>query len=97
MSPSELENILCGSDAVADAAVTGIFDAGLATELPRAYIVPSSKALLSQCTPNGPTTPDLQALALEIKKLTESKTVRYKWYILHLLSLTDDSVNTEAG
>ncbi|KAI5205212.1 hypothetical protein AUEXF2481DRAFT_70643 [Aureobasidium subglaciale EXF-2481] len=79
VSPSELENILCGSESVADAAVCGLFDAGLATELPRAYIVPSSKHLLAQCTPNGPVTPDLQALAQEVKQLMESKTVRYKW------------------
>jgi 4-coumarate--CoA ligase len=79
VSPSELENILCGSASVADAAVYGLFDAGLATELPRAYIVPSSKHLLAQCTPNGPITPELQALALEVKQLIESKTVRYKW------------------
>lgn len=79
VSPSELENILCGSPSVADAAVCGLFDAGLATELPRAYIVPSSKHLVDQCTPNGPITPELQALAKEVKKLVESKTVRYKW------------------
>ncbi|KAG9535474.1 acetyl-CoA synthetase-like protein, partial [Aureobasidium melanogenum] len=79
VSPSELENILCGSPSVADAAVCGLFDAGLASELPRAYVVPSSKHLLAQCTPNGPVTPELQALAQEIKQLVESKTVRYKW------------------
>jgi 4-coumarate--CoA ligase len=64
---------------VADAAVYGLFDAALATELPRAYIVPSSKHLLAQCIPNGPKTPELQALAQEIKQLMEAKTVRYKW------------------
>jgi 4-coumarate--CoA ligase len=79
VSPSELENILCGSPSVADAAVYGFFDAALATELPRAYVVPSSRHLLAQCTPNGPKTPELQALAQEIKQLMEAKTVRYKW------------------
>ncbi|KAG9904349.1 acetyl-CoA synthetase-like protein, partial [Aureobasidium melanogenum] len=79
VSPSELENILCGSPSIADAAVCGLFDAGLASELPRAYVVPSSKHLLAQCTPNGLVTPELQALAQEIKQLVESKTVRYKW------------------
>ena len=79
VSPSELENLLCGSSSVADAAVTGVFDASLATELPRAYVVPSSKQLLAQCTQSNEITPELKALAAELKQLIEEKTVRYKW------------------
>lgn len=64
---------------MADAAVTGVFDASLATELPRAYVVPSSKHLLAQCAQNSAITSELQALATELKQLIEEKTVRYKW------------------
>ncbi|GAB7356926.1 hypothetical protein MBLNU459_g7775t2 [Dothideomycetes sp. NU459] len=80
VSPSELENVLCGSPLVADAAVTGIFNAEEATELPRAYVVPSDKKLADMCAPGmSAATPELIALGEELKKLVEGKTIRYKW------------------
>lgn len=39
--PAELEGVLLGSKMVADAAVVGVWDASRASEVPRAYIVPS--------------------------------------------------------
>lgn len=82
VSPSELENILCGSPLIADAAVTGIFNADEATELPRAYLVPTDKRLAGMCAPGmSATTPELIALGEAVKKLVESKTIKYKWYV----------------
>lgn len=80
VSPSELENVLCGSDEIADAAVTSIYNAEQATELPRAYVVPKDPRLLEACAP-GKTeiTPGLKALSEHIKGLTEKKLIRYKW------------------
>lgn len=82
VSPSELDNILCGSPSIANAGVTGIFNADEATELPRAYLVPSSKTLADMCAPGmSVATPELIALGHEVKKLVESKTIKYKWYV----------------
>lgn len=39
--PSEIEALLLGTPLVADAAVIGVWEEELATELPRAYVVPS--------------------------------------------------------
>lgn len=87
VSPSELENILCGSPLIADAAVTGIFNSDEATELPRAYLVPADKRLAKMCAPGmSASTPELVALGEEVKKLVESKTVRYKWYVFQAQS-----------
>lgn len=80
VAPSELENILCGSPNIADAAVSSIFDAAQASEFPRAYVVPADKSLLEQCGPGKTArTPGLDKLADEAKRLIEDKTIKYKW------------------
>jgi len=80
VSPSELENVLCASPHIADAAVTSVFNSAQATELPRAYIVPSSPTLLVDCASGKTTlTPELSRLSEQVKQLTEQKLVRYKW------------------
>ncbi|KAH7089569.1 putative phenylacetyl-CoA ligase [Paraphoma chrysanthemicola] len=42
VAPAQLENLLLGHPAVADVAVTGVYNKDKTTELPRAYIVPAA-------------------------------------------------------
>ncbi|KAL2269310.1 hypothetical protein VTJ83DRAFT_1494, partial [Remersonia thermophila] len=74
VAPAELEAVLCSSEAVADAGVVGVYDAGEATEYPRAFVVP--RAGMATMTPA-----QLQALAKELKELVEKRTTRYKWLV----------------
>lgn len=50
VAPAELEAILMGLDAVADACVVGVYDHEQATEIPRAYIVLQANVSRSQDT-----------------------------------------------
>ena len=53
VSPAELEDHLLGNPNVADCAVVGLYDKGQATELPRAYVVPTaSKFNLKSSSPS---------------------------------------------
>lgn len=47
VAPAELEGLLLGHEGVADCAVTGVFIDHLATEVPRAFVVPSEGAKMT--------------------------------------------------
>ncbi|GAA5887725.1 hypothetical protein JCM5296_004471 [Sporobolomyces johnsonii] len=72
VSPAELEDSLCASPLVADAAVTSVYHDDHATEYPRAFVVPFDKALL---------VPGQQAeeFAHSLRKHIEGKHAPYKW------------------
>ncbi|GAA6059078.1 hypothetical protein JCM10212_002049 [Sporobolomyces blumeae] len=72
VSPAELEDSLCASPLVADAAVTSIYHDDHATEYPRAYVVPFDK----KCLKPGP---DADGFAQALRKHIESKHAPYKW------------------
>lgn len=72
VAPAELEAVLCGIEAVADAGVIGVYDESQATEWPRAYVVARRQ---------GQSQDELRKLAEEIKKYTEERTARYKWLV----------------
>lgn len=76
VAPAELEAVLCSSEAVADAGVIGVYDAGQATEWPRAFVVPRDAGLVRSGDRKG-----LEALAGELKALVEKRTARYKWLV----------------
>ncbi|KAM5341898.1 hypothetical protein ACJ41O_014929 [Fusarium nematophilum] len=72
VAPAELEALLCGSDAVADAGVVGVHDNSEATEWPRAYVVAADQSKDEA---------ELRTLAQELKSMVESHTARYKWLV----------------
>ncbi|KAL1865319.1 hypothetical protein Daus18300_007209 [Diaporthe australafricana] len=76
VAPAELEAVLCSSEAVADAGVIGVYDAGQATEWPRAFVVPRDSELVRTGDRKG-----LEKLAAELKALVEKRTARYKWLV----------------
>ncbi|EON67618.1 hypothetical protein W97_06761 [Coniosporium apollinis CBS 100218] len=80
VSPSELEAVLCASPLVADAGVISVFDAAQATELPRAYVVPTDTTLLTQhVLGETEASPELKRLGGEVRKWVEGRTAHYKW------------------
>lgn len=66
VAPAELEDILLSHDAVSDAAVIGVFDEELQTELPVAYIVLKKGVVRNEET------------ALDILDYLKGRTVNYK-------------------
>lgn len=90
VSPSDLENVLCGSPLIADAGVTSIYSSSQGTELPRAYIVPSGTRLVGLCKPaeGMGVSEELRKLGDEVRRHVEGKVAHYKWSAsLSLLSL----------
>lgn len=85
VAPAELEAILISSSNISDVAVTSIYNAATATELPRAYIVPANSQLRSLCTTSNHTKEDVQRFAelgQHVKEFVEKRTVHYKWYVV---------------
>ena len=72
VAPAELEAVLCGHEAIADAGVVGVYDESQATEWPRAFVVARRQESSKE---------ELQKLAQEIKAYTEKQTARYKWLV----------------
>ncbi|GAA5920754.1 hypothetical protein JCM1841_004166 [Sporobolomyces salmonicolor] len=72
VSPAELEDSLCASPLVADAAVTSVYHDDHATEYPRAFVVPVDKALL---VPGQ----HAEEFAHALRKHIEGKHAPYKW------------------
>ncbi|CEQ38933.1 SPOSA6832_00422, partial [Sporobolomyces salmonicolor] len=78
VSPAELEDSLCASPLVADAAVTSVYHDDHATEYPRAFVVPVDKALL---VPGQ----HAEEFAHALRKHIEGKHAPYKWCAILLL------------
>lgn len=66
VAPAELEDLLIEHDAVKDAAVIGIMNHDLASEVPLAYIVPSESGMANDVT------------ARSILEFVKSRTLQYK-------------------
>ncbi|KAH8927265.1 acetyl-CoA synthetase-like protein [Atractiella rhizophila] len=79
VSPADLESILCECDLVADAGVSSIYDEQKATEWPKAWVVISDKKLLETVLKRGSSCEESKAVAMQIRKFVETRTVHYKW------------------
>jgi acyl-coenzyme A synthetase/AMP-(fatty) acid ligase len=84
VAPAELEGLLNSIEGVADAGVTGIFVEAEQTEYPKAYVVPSTPALLQHLSIaaegryEGKPHADLVAFVKGINAFIEQKTSHYK-------------------
>ncbi|KZV94993.1 acetyl-CoA synthetase-like protein [Exidia glandulosa HHB12029] len=76
VAPAELESILCACPLVKDAGVTAVYSHAEATELPRAFVVPTDPSLVTSL---GHVTPAQARFADEVRRHVEEHTVKYKW------------------
>ncbi|KAJ7575981.1 AMP binding protein [Mycena floridula] len=73
--PAELESLLLTHPDIADAAVIGLNNPKLATEVPRAYIVTTPEKGLTSKSPLA----QRKAFELEVQKWVESQAATHKW------------------
>lgn len=72
VAPAELEGLLASHPKIADAAVIGVYDASLASEVPRAYVVLTQDAVRG----GGGRGPETEG---EIVRWMNARVATYKW------------------
>ncbi|KAF8312640.1 AMP binding protein [Clavulina sp. PMI_390] len=76
--PADLEAVLLTNEKVADAGVIGIESQEQATELPRAYVVPTDSALLPSANP-PPSPAAVRAYEEEVAEWIKTKVAKHKY------------------
>ena len=73
-----MEDVLCGSEHVADAGVTSIYSENDASEWPKGYIVPYDLEILKDLKSGKNSSQRAKEIAELVKLLTEKKLIDYK-------------------